>query len=58
MKYTVTCFNGGPVFGFQIPFVRLEEARVDVESNTESDAISLARSKVSRDFYEMVGVRE
>ena len=58
MKYTVTCFNGGPIFGFQIPFVRLDEVRVEVNADTESRAISFARSKVTRDFYEVIGVKE
>ena len=58
MKYTVTCFNGGPIFGIQIPFVRLDEVRVEVDADSESGAISIARSKVTRDYYEVIDIKE
>ena len=56
MKYTVTCYNGGPIFGFQIPFVRLNEVLVEVDADSENGAITVARSKVNRDFYEVVSI--
>jgi len=58
MKYTVTCFNGGPIFGFQIPFVRLDEVRVEVDADSENGAISIAKSKVTRDYYEVISIKE
>lgn len=57
MKYTVTCYNGSPIFGLQIPFVRFEEVQVEVDADSESGAISLARGKVSRDYYEVIRIR-
>lgn len=58
MKYTITCYNGGPVFGFKIPFVRLEEVQIEVDADSESGAITIARSKVDRDYYEVIGIKE
>ena len=55
-KYKVKCYNGGPLFGLQIPFVDLNRADVEVEADNESEAISKARSKVYRDYYEVIGV--
>lgn len=57
MKYTVTCYNGGPVFGFKIPFVRLEEVQVEVDADSENGSITIARGRVTRDYYEVIGVR-
>lgn len=57
MKYTVTCFNGGPLFGIQIPFVRLDEVRVEADVDNENAAITFAKSKVTRDYYEVIKIR-
>lgn len=57
MKYTVTCYNGGPIFGFQIPFIRINEVRVEVDADGENGAISIARSKVDRDYYEVISIK-
>lgn len=58
MKYVVACYNGDPLLGLKVPFVRLDEVRVEVDADNESSAISKAKSRVGRDYYEIVRVSE
>lgn len=56
-RYTVSCFNGGPLLGLRIPFLKLEAVEVEVDADSEAGAITIARGRVSRDHYEVVGIR-
>ena len=57
MKYRISCYNGGPIFGFDWVFIKPDEVIVEVETDSESKAILEARSKVIRDYYKVVGVQ-
>lgn len=55
MKYKVSCYNGGPFLGLDWVFIKPDEAVVDVEANSESQAISEAKKQVTRDYYKVIG---
>ena len=56
MKYQVSCYNGGPIFGFDWVLIKPDEAVVEVEAESEADAISGVRSKIVRDYYKVIRV--
>jgi hypothetical protein len=56
MKYKVSCYNGGPLFGFDWVFIKPDEVIVEIEANSEYEAKIEAAKKVTRDFYKVVEV--
>jgi len=54
MKYKVSCYNGSRIFRFDLIFIKLDEAIVEVEANNEAEAIAEARKRVVRDFYKVI----
>ena len=56
MKYKISCYNGGPLLGLDWVFIKPDEVIVEIEAETEHQAILAARSKVIRDYYKVIGV--
>jgi uncharacterized membrane protein (UPF0127 family) len=56
MKYRVSCYNGAPLLGIDLVFVKPDEAVVEVDAENEPQAIGEARKKVTRDYYKIIGV--
>lgn len=56
MKYKVSCYNGGPIFGFDWVFIKPDEVIVEVETYDEAKAIATAKWRIKRDYYKVVGV--
>ncbi len=56
MKYKVSCYNGGPLFGLDWVFVKPDEVIVNVEAKTDKEAIKLAKELIERDYYKVIGV--
>ena len=56
MKYKVSCYNGGPIFGWDWVFIKPDETIVEVEGEDENRAIIMARGKVTRDYYKIIEV--
>jgi hypothetical protein len=54
MKYKLSCYNGSRIFRFDLIFIKLDEAIVEVEANNEAEAIAEARKRVVRDFYKVI----
>ncbi len=54
MKYKVSCYNGGPLLKIDWVFIKPDEAIVDVEANSEAEAITEARKRVVRDYYKVI----
>ncbi len=54
MKYKVSCYNGGPLLKFDWVFIKPDEAIVDVDANSEAEAIAEARKRVIRDYYKVI----
>ena len=57
MKYRVSCYNGGPLFGLDWVFIKPDEVIVEIEANSEYEARLEAAKKVIRDFYKVVEVK-
>ncbi len=55
-KYRVSCYNGGPLLKADWVFLKPDEVVVDVDAETEAEAISKARMKVVRDYYKVISV--
>jgi hypothetical protein len=56
MKYKVSCYNGGPLFGLDWVFIKPDEVIVEIEANSEYEAKIEAAKKVTRDFYKVVAI--
>jgi len=57
MEYKVSCYNGGPIFGFDWMLIRPDEVIVSIEARSESEAIFEAKLLVKRDYYKIVEMR-
>jgi hypothetical protein len=55
-KYRVSCYNGGPLLKADWVFIKPDEVVVEVDAETEAEAIGKARAKVVRDYYKVVSV--
>ncbi|VVB60170.1 Uncharacterised protein [uncultured archaeon] len=58
MKYKVSCYNGGPFFKFDWVFVKPDDVIVDVEANSEAEALVEARKRVVRNYYKVIRINE
>ena len=56
MKYKVSCYNGGAIFGLDLVFIKPDDVVVVVDARTEQQAIFEAKQVVSRDFYKVIEI--
>ena len=56
MKYKVSCYNGGPLFGLDWVFIKPDEVIAEVETNSEAEAIVEARKRTVRDYYKVIRI--
>ncbi len=58
MKYKVSCYNGGPLFKMDWVFIKPDDVIVDVETNSEAEALVEARKRVVRDHFKVIRVND
>ena len=58
MKYKVSCYNGSRIFRLDLIFIKLDDAIVEVEANSEAEALAEARKRVVRDHYKVIRVND
>ena len=56
MKYKVSCYNGGPLFGLDLVFIKPDEVIIEVDAYNEDEALNMAITRIKRDFYKVVAV--
>ena len=56
MKYKISCYNGGPILGWDWVFIKPDEIIANVEARSEKEAIFEAKQSVKRDYYKVIGV--
>ena len=54
MKYKVSCYNGGPFLKMDWVFIKPDDVIVEVEANSEAEALAEARKRITRDFYKVI----